>query len=90
MSARVRPARVIEHGRVRQVLSNGEAAYMPARLLSGIPEEEIANVAALLRCQWSTGDALDEAVSSADLRDVLMRMMRELFINACGDVPMDI
>jgi hypothetical protein len=61
-------------------LSNGEQAYMPCALLTGVVEEETANLAALLRCGWSSRAALEETYE----------VMRETFTKVAGDVPFDL
>ena len=66
-------------GRVLVRLSDGEEAYMPCHLRTGIVEEELANLAALLECGWRSRVALEETVSFADQRDLLYAIMRETF-----------
>lgn len=80
----------VNAGRVHVRLSNGENAYMPCALLTGLVEEETANLAALLECGWSSRAALEETISSADLRGTLYAIMRETFVKVAGDVPFDL
>ena len=74
----------VDAGRVHVRLSNGENAYMPYALLTGFYAEETANLAALLECGWSSRAALEETITSADLRGNLYRIMRETFVKEIG------